>query len=132
MYIHPVRIVICTLILVRLVNGSTEYEGRVEVFHNGEWGTVCDNGWDLNDARVVCRQLGFGPAVTARDSAFYGEGSGQIFLDELNCGGIELIIEDCSYNGWGIENCTHGKDAGVRCSVSDGKYGHFACCMFNL
>ena len=100
----------------RLVNGSTQYEGRVEVYYNGEWGTVCDDGWDLNDTQVVCRQLGFGPAIAARDRAFYGQGSGQIWLSNLNCTGTEMNIEDCLHNGWGIEDCSHGEDAGVKCA----------------
>ena len=111
--------VICqlvTLAVVRLVNGSTQYEGRVEVQYNGEWGTVCDDGWDLNDAQVVCRQLGFGTAIAARDNAYYGQGSGQIWLEELNCTGTELTIENCSHNGWGNEDCLHREDAGVKCS----------------
>jgi len=101
---------------VRLVNGPTKYEGRVEVYHNGEWGTVCDDEWDLNDAQVVCSELGFGNAVVARHSAFYGEGSGQIWLDDLNCVGIEWIIGNCSHRGWGIEDCNHWEDASVKCS----------------
>ena len=101
---------------VRLVNGRTEYEGRVEVYYNGEWGTVCDDEWDLNDAQVVCRQLGFGIAVSARDSAYYGEGSGQIWLGKLNCTGTESNIEDCSHNGLGIINCNHTEDVGVQCT----------------
>ena len=110
-------------ITVRLVNGPTKYEGRVEVYHNGEWGTVCGVDWDLNDAQVVCRQLGFGPAITARDSAFYGEGSRvEIWLDNVDCIGTELNIEDCSHNGWGIQDCySHYYDAGVQCSATDGK-----------
>ena len=44
---------------IRLLDGVTSYEGRVEVCRNDEWGTVCDNGWNTSDAQVVCRQLGF-------------------------------------------------------------------------
>ena len=105
---------------IRLVNGTTKYEGRVEMYHNGEWGTVCDDGWDLNDAQVVCGRLGFGPAINASDNAYYGEGSGQIWLDDVNCVGTELTIENCSHRGWGIENCSHSEDAGVQCSAFSG------------
>ena len=103
------------LALIRLVNGPTDYEGRVEVYHNGVWGTVCDDGWDLNDAHVVCRQLGFVKAIAAQQSAFYGQGSGQIWLDNVNCVGTELTIGSCSHNGWGSHNCVHGEDASVKC-----------------
>ena len=101
----------------------------MEVFFNGEWGTVCDDGWDLNDAQVVCRQLGFGTAIAARGKAFYGEGTGKTWLDELNCIGIELTINNCSHNGWGNEDCSHREDSGVECSN-----GNYACtvCMCKL
>ena len=97
-------------------------------YYNGEWGTVCDDGWDLNDAQVVCRQLGFGPAIATRDNAYYGEGSGQVWLDGVNCTGIELTIEDCSHRGWGIENCNHTEDAGVKCT--NGKFNYVAICVY--
>ena len=102
-------------ITVRLVNGTTEYVGRVEVYYNGEWGTVCDDGWDLNDARVVCRQLGLGPPITVLKSAHYGEDSGKIWLDEVDCVGNELRIQNCAHNGWGNGNCDHQEDAGLEC-----------------
>jgi len=89
------------------------------VYHNGEWGTVCDDGWDLNDAQVVCSELGLGQAFAARNDAFYGQGSGEIWLDDLNCVGTERSIVNCSHRGWGIENCDHSEDAGVKCIIGN-------------
>ena len=118
--------------VVRLVNGPTSYEGRVEVYHNGEWGTVCDDGWDLNDAQVVCRQLGFDSAIDAihaRSDAFYGQGSGQIWLNKVNCNGNESTIVNCSHDGWGIHSCTHAEDASVKCTTAFGNLAIMYVCM---
>ena len=100
---------------VRLVNGLTEYEGRVEVYYNGVWGTVCDDFWDLNDAQVVCRELGFGYPIAAIHGAFYGQGSGQIWLDNVKCFGTEGNIGNCSHIGWGSHDCGHHEDASIKC-----------------
>ena len=90
----------------------------MEVYHSGTWGTVCDYGWDLSDAQVVCNQLGLGKASAAMDNAFYGQGTGQIWLDNLNCAGTEWTIGNCSHRGWGYYNyyCGHENDASIRCS----------------
>nr|XP_054763722.1 deleted in malignant brain tumors 1 protein-like [Lytechinus pictus] len=103
--------------LIRLVGGSNDYEGRVEVIYNGVWGTICDDSWDINDATVACNQLGFGAALQAVQSAGFGRGTGLIHLDSVSCTGLELTIQSCSHNGVGIHNCNHGEDAGIRCSV---------------
>ena len=87
----------------------------MEVFYNGEWGTVCDAGWDLNDAQVVCRQLGFAPPIAAIRFAHFGQGSGEIWLDNVECVGNELTIESCSHSGWGNGDCGHHRNAGVEC-----------------
>ena len=127
MCIHIMCIYIITTGLVRLVNGPTSYEGRVEVYHNGEWGTVCDDEWDLNDTQVVCRQLGYDLAIDARSGAYYGQGSGQIWLNSVTCVGDESTIEDCLHDGWGVHDCTHSKDAGVKCAASNGNFSHHVC-----
>ena len=102
---------------VRLVGGSSYNEGRVEVNYNGEWGTVCDDGWDDTDAGVVCRQLGFGSSGTAIGSAGFGQGSGSIWLGSVTCTGSESTLASCGHLGIGItRSCNHSKDAGVRCS----------------
>ncbi len=100
---------------IRLV-GGTALSGRVEVFYGGEWGTVCDDYWDLNDAYVVCTELGFPPASQYFHGAYYGEGTGQIWMDHVHCSGTESHISECSYRGWGIHSCSHGEDASVECS----------------
>ncbi|XP_041032964.1 deleted in malignant brain tumors 1 protein-like [Carcharodon carcharias] len=101
---------------VRLVNGNDRCSGRVEVYHNSVWGTVCDNGWDVNATSVVCRVLNCGTAVSAQTGAYYGEGTGDIGLDNVRCNGTEPALDRCSANPWGVNNCTHRRDAGVICS----------------
>jgi len=103
---------------VRL-RGSTPLAGRVEVFYDGQWGTVCDDAWDINDANVVCRQLGVSQLATnAWSSAYYGQGSGPTWIDDVACSGNESHIYDCRHRGWGNNNCTHSRDASVQCSAN--------------
>ena len=84
--------------------------------YSGSWGTVCDDSWDMDDARVACRELGYPDAASAPQSAHFGAGSGQIWLDNVNCVGSEDSIENCPHNGWGSHNCGHHEDASVVCS----------------
>ncbi|XP_078578238.1 scavenger receptor cysteine-rich domain-containing protein DMBT1-like [Branchiostoma floridae x Branchiostoma japonicum] len=103
---------------IRLVGGGTSDEGRLEVRPAGSysWGTVCDDGFDINDATVACRTLGYISTVTYYGSAHYGQGSGDTYMDDLACSGNENSLFDCSYSGWGVENCGHSEDVGVVCS----------------
>ena len=111
---------------VRLVNeggqGILASKGRVEVLHNGTWGTVCDNDWDLRDANVVCRQLGFPGAVAANKAAAFGRGEGQIWMNDVRCTGNENNLMECRHSRWGTRYCSHSEDAGVKCTTGDKMY----------
>ena len=105
--------------------------GRVEIYHNGTWGTVCDDHWDIQDSTVVCRMLGFSHAWTAIS---FGDvivkrdenraGSGPIWLDDVACTGNERSLTECSHSGWLVHNCDHLEDAGVWCGNSPRSAGH--------
>ena len=99
--------------------GTLASRGRVEVFHSGLWGTVCDDDWDLTDANVVCRYLGFAEAMAAKTSAYFGMGKGKIWMDNVRCTGNESSLIECNRNSWGMHNCGHGEDAGVICATGN-------------
>lgn len=101
---------------VRVRGGEDRCSGRVELWHAGSWGTVCDDSWDLADAEVVCRQLGCGRAMGALAGAAFGAGSGPVWLDEVACRGSEASLGGCPAEPWGRADCGHKEDAGVRCS----------------
>ncbi|MDE0361420.1 MAG: leucine-rich repeat domain-containing protein, partial [Rhodospirillaceae bacterium] len=104
---------------VRLVDGSTEQEGRVEIYHNNEWGTVCDDRFVSDDAEVVCRQLGL-TGGEAHTRAAFGAGTGTIWMDDVQCTGSESRLADCAFGGWGLHNCRHSEDVGVSCGAASG------------
>ncbi|CAB4013293.1 deleted in malignant brain tumors 1 -like isoform X2, partial [Paramuricea clavata] len=92
--------------------------GWVEVFYSGKWGTICDNSWDINDATVVCRQLGYKFGVRALRGSYIFNGTGQIWLDDVACTGNEQSLSSCSHNGWGNKNCGHAVRGNI--GVSEG------------
>ena len=101
----------------RLAEGSTSNEGRVEVFHDGVWGTVCDDSFDGDDnaADVLCRQLGYSSGVLL-DSSGVPDGTGPIWMDDVTCTGSETSLFDCSWTFWGQHNCGHDEDVGATCT----------------
>uniref|UniRef100_A0A8C0XHM2 T-cell differentiation antigen CD6 n=1 Tax=Castor canadensis TaxID=51338 RepID=A0A8C0XHM2_CASCN len=100
---------------LRLVDGGSPCAGRVEMLEHDEWGTVCDDTWDLEDAHVVCQQLNCGPAVQALPGLHFTPGRGPIHRDQVNCTGAEAYLWDCPGLP-GDQYCGHKEDAGVVCS----------------
>ncbi|KAM4626081.1 macrophage receptor MARCO isoform 1-T2 [Discoglossus pictus] len=98
--------------IVRLAGGGNK--GRVEISYGGSWGTICDDNWDLNDGKVICKMLGYSQAVAVYTP---GGGTGKILLDDVACVGTELSILDCPKSNWEVHNCNHGEDAGVECAA---------------
>ncbi|ETE61159.1 Deleted in malignant brain tumors 1 protein [Ophiophagus hannah] len=101
---------------LRLAGTYNYCEGRVEVYYEGAWGTVCGKNWDLKDAQVVCQQLGCGNAVEALPWPKFGSGSGKIVLSDVQCKGDEFFLWDCKNPGWEVHNCNHQQDATVLCT----------------
>ncbi|XP_033485661.1 uncharacterized protein LOC117258682 isoform X2 [Epinephelus lanceolatus] len=101
---------------VRLVDGENKCSGRVEVLRHDQWGTVCDHGWDLREAHVVCLELGCGLAESALHGAVYGPGSGEIWLRHVQCTGHESSLTRCAVVLHSNAYCSHENDAGVKCS----------------
>lgn len=115
---------------LRLASGPHGCAGRLEVWHGGRWGTVCDDGWDLRDAAVACRELGCGGALAAPGGARFGQGLGPVWMDDVGCGGGEQALRDCPRSPWGRSNCDHSEDAGLVCTgpaprlrLADGPHG---------
>ncbi|EFA05685.1 serine protease P153 [Tribolium castaneum] len=101
---------------IRLVNGTNRQQGRVEIRHHGIWGTICDDDFNEDAAKVICKHLGFKGSVVVKKDGYFGAGSGPIWLDQVICSGNETSIENCTHWNWGEHNCEHSEDVGVICS----------------
>ena len=86
----------------------------MEIFHGGQWGSVCDDNWNELNAQVVCAQLGYNGG-TVYDDNEYESSSGPIWLDEVNCNGYESGLQYCESNVYGENDCSNFEDVGIRC-----------------
>ena len=120
--------------IVRAVDGDGELGGRVEIYHHGEWGTVCDNDWDMKEATIVCRQLGFWDALEAKKGSFFGESDLPIVMNRVACKGTEGRLADCPFVCSSSPQCNSTNNAGVICKPSKGTllFYAFACSMVSM
>lgn len=87
----------------------------MEILHDGQWGTVCDDEWDITHAQVICRAVDCGSAKSFKTGAYFGQGTGQIWLDDVKCVGNEASLLHCQHSPLGENDCSHVDDAGVVC-----------------
>ncbi|XP_019616489.1 PREDICTED: deleted in malignant brain tumors 1 protein-like [Branchiostoma belcheri] len=122
-HVHMCVIIYLDPSRIRLIGGSGSNEGRVEVRPEDSmtWGTVCHNRFNMDDADVVCRMLGYPNATQVRNDAYFGQGTGPIYMDDVRCDGNETSLFSCSYAGWTIHDCDHGQDAGVVCRTDSSR-----------
>ena len=97
---------------MRLADGEIPFEGRVELFRHGHWGTICDSYFGDEEADVVCRQLGY---KTGSVSMATLPGAQGVIWMEPNCTGSEEELSQCQFDCWGCGHCRHDMDAIVRC-----------------
>lgn len=97
-------------------NGASSYQGRLEIYHNSEWGSVCSSGFTKQSAKVACGMLGLhlGELIDGTDDTLGG--MGPIWMDSVNCTGREQFLWQCEFKGWGQTNCDHSSDVVVYCA----------------
>ncbi|XP_033115405.1 lysyl oxidase homolog 2-like isoform X3 [Anneissia japonica] len=94
--------------------GNSDTRGRLEYLYRGQWGTVCDNHFDMLDATVVCRELNLGNAVKVLTGVGGARDSSPIWLDDVECTGKEQHLSACPSTSQ--HSCTHDEDVGVECT----------------
>ena len=100
---------------IRLVDGTSKYDGRLEVCYLDQWGTVCSDLFGDLDAQVACRQLGLNTDRASAQYYSFDSETGFIWLDNIQCRGVENRLVDCIHNGFGEHDCYHYEDVGVIC-----------------
>lgn len=106
--------------MIRLAEGNIPSSGRVEIYHENQWGTICNDNFDNVDGTVVCRQLGY---TKLKQHLSGNQGKGMIWLDEVNCSSTHVRLSDCGSRGWGITDCHHSDDVSIVCEGKSTK-----CC----
>ena len=101
---------------IRLQEGANSLEGRLEIYHEGQWGTVCNDGFTDGEAAVACRELGYGYSVVLGSVPYTGTENRPVWLGQVACDGAENTFAACYHNGFGVHNCRHREDIGIRCS----------------
>lgn len=103
---------------LRLVGSDFKAEGRVEIYHEKKWGTICDDRWGMEESNVTCKQYGYPlGAQYWYSNAYFGKGNGTIWLDDVTCSGNETKLMNCRHNGWEGHNCRHYEDVAVVCRM---------------
>ena len=100
---------------VRLVGGKSKNEGRVEIYYNNTWGTVCRTYWDIKDSNTVCRQLGYTEAIEFYLSPLSNQENLPVWMDEVRCDTYEICLGKCPFAGFGNNKCRHRQDVFVSC-----------------
>ncbi|NWJ01734.1 C163A protein, partial [Crypturellus undulatus] len=98
-----------------LVNGGTACSGRVEIEVEGTWGALCDSGWDISDAHVLCHQLNCGFAESIPAGGHFGRGTCPVWREIFHCNGTESNLEQCVVTALGVSPCSPDNNAGVFC-----------------
>ena len=98
------------------MGGAAQNEGRIEVNYNEKFGSVCGESFGTSEAATVCHQLGFAGASRVAPCCQFGQTSGEIWLDNVDCRTGEVWLANCTHRGWGVEDCHHGQDVGVVCN----------------
>ena len=104
--------------MIRLVDGDGVRTGRVEIRHDDIWGAICDEGWDMKEATIVCHQLGFLEALEAKTGSAFGETDAPVVMDRVSCKGTERRLNDCPFLCNSASQCNSSSLAGVVCKPS--------------
>ena len=109
---------------IRLQGSPHASVGRLEVWRNEMWGSVCNEHFTIEAANVVCRQLGFDQASDYTPGGYFGQSTGPIHMSNVMCTGNEASITDCTFST--THSCNHSQDVGIYCQ---GMHIHTYICI---